>query len=235
MAAVVSTSSPVMALPKRPSNPTPLELAIYNYEKQVLEYKKKQKQFKAEKRAELIKDWEHLQRERTRISIQAELQKDLESYRADALDKSPRELAMEPHHPTRILAKNLTAIAEPKPSPNHDPHHIVMGKGRWRAFDMMNVRLSMHAHGLGINDPTNGVWLPRNKKDKGHWATPNAPAHKEIHRFNYESWIVSAIGKTITSEHILKNRLRNVKMKLKTGTHPQKILQPKDATWRGNE
>ncbi|MGR5271334.1 AHH domain-containing protein [Vibrio alginolyticus] len=225
--------SPVMALPKRPSNPTPLELAIYNFEKLALAYNKNLNSKNKQSTERLKRDWEHLQRERLRISIQAELQKELEHYREQSRNTDPEILAEQPHHPTRTLARNLTAIAEPKPSPDHDPHHIVMGKGRWRAYDMMKTRLALHAVGIGINDPTNGVWLPRRKSDKGHWATPKAPAHKDIHRFNYETWIVTAIGTHIQDAHTIKNKLRHVKVSIKNGTHPPQILKSKDPSWNG--
>ncbi len=38
-------------------------------------------------------DWQHLQRERIRISTQAELQKNLEDYRADAKSKTRQQLS----------------------------------------------------------------------------------------------------------------------------------------------
>ncbi len=178
---------------------------------------------------------EHLKKERIRIAAIASLQHDLEDYRAGNLSEDVDDMASEKHHPTKKLANNLRAVNEPKPSLNHDPHHIIMGKGRWQAMQMMNARLTLHIHGIGINDPINGVWLPRNKKDKGHLTTPKAPAHKVIHRFNYETWISYNLGSVDIPEHVFRNRLKAIKHGLKYGGYPLKIIEKKDKNWIGAE
>lgn len=229
------TLAPLAPTP-RPSNPTPLELAIHRFEEQARAYHHKKAQLAATKgcakeQAEVSKsldrDLAHLQRERIRISTHAKLQLSLEEYRAKSKSATPRELATEAHHPAAILAKNLTAVAEPKPSPVHDPHHIILGTGRWLSDEMAKARMALHIHGIGINDPINGVWLPRTKQDKGHWATPDSPAHKEIHRFNYERWLTRLFGGSLMAEMAMINRLRNVKSMLKFGGYPPEILLPK--------
>ncbi|AWF82575.1 hypothetical protein BTJ40_18155 [Microbulbifer sp. A4B17] len=96
------------------------------------------------------------------------------------------------------------------------------------------ARLNLHAHGVGINDPVNGVWLPRKYEYKGHWATPKAPAHKEIHRYNYETWIVAKFSQSGLPELVLRNRLREVKTRLKHGGYPQQITKAKDCEWDGS-
>lgn len=226
----------------RPSEPSALELAIHRFEQEAKSYHYKQAQLAqaqgtqhelAAKKAALQRDWEHLQRERIRLSTHAQLQEGLDKYREDAKNASPQALLKEPHHPTTVLARNLTAAAEPKPSLDHDPHHIVMGSGRWQKLQMMRARLALHIHGIGINDPINGVWLPRNKDDKGHWATPEAPAHKEIHRFNYETWIVRQFGMSRLSELQVRNRLHDVKLRLTYGNYPAMVMAPKDKNWDG--
>lgn len=237
----VVSPPPVIPSP-RPSNPTALELAIHRFEEQAKTYHYEKAKLArssgepaeiAKARAKLERDWQHLQRERIRISTQAELQKNLEDYRADAKSKTRQQLIDEPHHPTTVLARHLNAVGEPKPSPDHDPHHIIAGKGRFRPLDMQRARLGLHMHGIGINDAINGVWLPRYKADKGHWATPEAPAHREIHRYNYETWIWMQFGATLLSESVVRQRLRTVKQKLKQGGYPGQILQPKDTQWSG--
>lgn len=86
-------------------------------------------------------------------------QQSLESYRAESEGSSVKELAEEEHHPTEKLAKFLRAAGEPKPTSYHEAHHIVCGKGRYRQRLTYAARLRMHSFGIGINDPTNGVWL----------------------------------------------------------------------------
>ena len=232
---------PVIPSP-RPSNPTALELAIhrfeekakvYHYEKTKLAKATGQPSEIAKARAKLDRDWQHLQRERIRISTQAELQKGLEQYRADAKQKTEQQLLAEPHHPTALLARNLAAVGEPKPSLDHSAHHIIVGRGRWRARLITRIRLSLHMHGIGINDPVNGVWLPRTKADRGHWATPFSPAHTEIHRFNYETWLITQFQAVGMSAERFSNRLRAIKGQLKNGGYPAQIVSPKDDQWSG--
>lgn len=218
----------------RPSNPTPLELAIHRFEQLANQhYQTGLEKMDGKAKLKHGRDLQHLQRERIRISTQAALQQDLDSYRADNKQKNISELANEPHHPTVTLSRHLTAVAEPKPSLDHDAHHIVMGKGRWLASQMMRARLNLHLNGIGINDPINGVWLPRDKASKGHWATPNSPAHKEIHRYNYESWISTRLGGPALPESSVRNRLRDIKHVLTFGGYPAKIVEKKDAQWTG--
>lgn len=235
-------SPPPYTIPPRPSNPTPLEMAIYEFQKKALAYHHKKAllngankapELQAKELAALEQDWRHLERERIRISVQAGLQQELDDYRTAGRLMTSAELRNEAHHPTAVLARNLTAVGEPKPSPDHDPHHIIMGKGRWRSDLMMRTRLTMHMHKIRINDPLNGVWLPRNKNDKGHWATPESPAHKDIHRYNYETWIVSKFVLAGRDEAKFRNTLLDVKTKLRFGGYPSNILAPKDVNWRG--
>lgn len=235
--------SPPAVIPKpRPSNPTPLELAIHRFEHEARVYHHKKAQLAsasgcaeqlAAQRTALDRDWQHLQRERIRISTQAELQAGLEDYRANAKEQTAAQLSKEPHHPTAQLVRNLTAIGEPKPSLDHDPHHIIMGKGRWRKRQMIRARMALHMHQIGINDPTNGVWLPRRKADKGHWASPSAPAHKEIHGYNYETWIWRRFAALPLNEARLRLRLRDTKYQLKNGGYASSIAAPKDTKWNG--
>ncbi|WKT59940.1 AHH domain-containing protein [Microbulbifer thermotolerans] len=220
-----------------PKAPTPLELAIYEFEKRAKAYHQRlaesappdesPSQAKA-REAACQRDLEHLECERTRIRALVQIQAQLEQYRADCKKKSFKELLAEPHHPTRKLAKHMTAAAEPKPSPHHDPHHIIPGKGRWLQSLIVEARLSMHICGIGINDPLNGVWLPRDRRYKGHWATPKAPAHKELHRYKYEEWIAQKFRKSLPVE-AFKGELRLVKAMLKGGGYPPSIVQPKNA------
>lgn len=225
-----------------PVAPSPLELAIYQFEKKAQSYHARLAQAapsdetpaQAKAREQTYKrDWEHLQEQRRHIEVLADLQAKLDSYRKACKTKSSGRLLKEKYHPTDDLAKHLTAIAEPKPSRNHDAHHIIMGKGRWQKQKLMISRLNLHQFGIGINDPINGVWLPRSYEHKGHWATPKAPAHKEIHRYNYETWISNLFGIKGLPELVLRTQLKRVKTLLKFGGYPIEITQPKDTNWSG--
>ncbi|WP_250460300.1 AHH domain-containing protein [Microbulbifer litoralis] len=227
-----------------PKAPSPLELAIYQFEQKCQEYHlgkakaapndETPEQAKA-RNAAFHRDWEHLQSERTRIVALTQIQAELEQYRESNKSKSAREMSKEAHHPTDDLAKYLAAVAEPKPSPYHDAHHVIPGKGRWLQDRIANARLNMHLHGIGVSDPKNGAWLPRNIEHKGHWATPKAPAHKEIHRYNYETWISVKFERDGLPKIAFEAELRDIKMKLKYGGYPPEITMPKDSSWRGEE
>ncbi|MCX2834475.1 AHH domain-containing protein [Microbulbifer thermotolerans] len=224
-----------------PKAPNPLELAIYEFEKKAREYhqslaqkapKDETPEQTAARRAALQRDLDHLKSERTRIVHMTQIQRQLEEYRERCRNSSPEELAREPHHPTDDLVINMAAAGEPKPSPYHDAHHIIPGKGRWRQDEIAQARTNLHLAGIGIQDPQNGVYLPRDKAHKGHWSAPKAPAHKEIHRYNYETWIFAKFSEPLPTI-AFEAALLMVKTQLKTGEHPKEILKPKDPAWNG--
>lgn len=96
----------------------------------------------------------------------------------------------------------------------------------------MNIRLNLHAYDYGINDPLNGVWLVNFKKNKpSNWDFPKSPGHREIHRYNYEIWIISKFMLDTLPKEVFTNRLIDVKSRLRTGSHPAQILTAKDTKW----
>lgn len=182
--------------PERPQDPTPLEMAIYNYELKAKSYYDRQANEDSICMEKMNRDYIHLQSEMKRIESLCAAQEALAAYRSSNESKIPDELRKEPHHPTTKLAKFLTAVGEPKPTVNHEAHHIICGVGRFLKARMALARLNLHNHGMGINDPLNGVWLcntEKNKKDDG--ATPDSVPHRRIHRKNYETWITSSFHK----------------------------------------
>ena len=225
----------------RPSNPSALELAIHRYEVECAKFHNKryaclpQDSKKAEAWIDqAIRDWQHLKVMRRQIVGHVTQQQSLAAYRAAAKNKMIEELYVEEHHPTERLAKHLSAAGEPKPTPEHEAHHIIPGKGRYRQDEIMNVRLNLHAYGIGINDPLNGAWLTNYKKNKEqNWESPNSPGHREIHRYNYETWIISRFMLDTLPEAVFINRLMDVKRRLRTGSHPANIMAKKNTIWSG--
>ncbi|WP_166837402.1 AHH domain-containing protein [Rheinheimera pleomorphica] len=223
--------------PVRPENPSPLEMVIYQYELKASEFHNGRNKMapanetakqKADRIAKRDRDWQHLRLERRKIAAHLKMQENLTAYREGNKQKSLSELASESHHPTKMLARNLQAVGEPKPTPMHEPHHIIPGAGKHRKQLMILSRLNLHAFGIGINDPLNGIWL-RNfaKNTADDWATPESPAHRPIHTFNYETWISSQFSNDNLPETVFLSRLQTVKRKLRDGTHPENILQRK--------
>ncbi|WP_423838739.1 AHH domain-containing protein [Thalassolituus oleivorans] len=73
-------------------------------------------------------------------------------------------MSLEKHHPTQVLGRFMRAAGRPKPRPNFCAHHLVQGKGQTRFA--YRARIHMHFNDIRINDPDNGAWMPRNKRDK---------------------------------------------------------------------
>lgn len=216
-----------MSSPVRPSEPTPLDMLIYLYELKAYAFHKERDvkapsnetaAQKSARKAKRERDWEHLRVERRKIGAQIKLHEHLLSYRDACRSKTDVELLSEKHHPTKNLAKNLFAVGEPKPSPIHEAHHIIPGKGRYLQYQMMACRLNLHGYGIGIHDPVNGIWLrnfDQNKADD--WATTKAPGHRQLHCTEYESWIAGIFMNDNVPEHVFVGWLKEVKRKLKFG------------------
>ncbi|MBH0001128.1 AHH domain-containing protein [Pseudoalteromonas sp. NSLLW24] len=223
--------------PERPQNPSPLEMAIYNYELKAKEFHNKRIAQKGptseELKNKMARDFNHLQKEKERIRAHARLQTDLKEYRELSASSTVTQLKQEKHHPTQKLARHLAAIGEPKPTKLHEAHHIICGTGQYQSANMLQTRLNLHLHGVGINDPINGVWLINFEKNKEqNWDSPASPPHRKLHRYNYETWINTNFGNAATPKALFLNRLRTVKVKIKTGTVPAGLLEPKNENWK---
>ncbi|SBS36563.1 hypothetical protein MSP8887_02633 [Marinomonas spartinae] len=228
--------------PERPSDPTPLEMAIYNYELKAKAFYDKKARLGDAKEADVTKrlnqDYKHLEQERNRLEYITVIQEALEKYRenSEAIGKETKGLGLleEEHHPTKKLASFLTASGEPKPSIKHEAHHIIPGKGRFRKPAIARARLVLHEHGLGINDPMNGVWLYGVEKGKKEfdWATSEATSHRRIHRYNYETWISATLSGRLNRVRFI-SLLREVKFRIKNGMMPEKVMMKKDESWNG--
>jgi hypothetical protein len=60
-------------------------------------------------------------------------------------------------HPSQILATNLTKAGQPRPSADHDAHHLVPER-HWRA---LRARDALENWGIPISGEENGMWLDR--------------------------------------------------------------------------
>ena len=216
-----------LPMPQRPLNPSPLEMVIYNYELKArafhIERNKVTPANECEKakKARIAKserDQQHLRIERRKIGAQVKLHEHLQAYRDACATMSQEELAREKHHPTKTLRKNLFAAGEPKPSPIHEAHHIIPGKGRYLQYQMMICRLNLHSYGIGIHDPLNGMWLRNYEKNKpDDWATPEASGHRSLHCTEYERWISRKFMNDNVPDHVFVGWLKDVKRQLRYG------------------
>jgi hypothetical protein len=230
-----------------PKAATALEMAIYNFEKKCDDYHAKacgpvSANETAEQRDKRLKEWSEarafLDRERLKLNTLASMEAGLVKYREELgiLTSSERleQMSKEKHHPATKLSKHLIAGGEPRPSVEHVAHHIIPGKGRWRQPQILDVRMRLHMTGIRINDSVNGVWLSDKKNSKGHWATPKSPTHKSIHGTNYEVWLIRQLGGS-PAGRVFEAKLKALKSKIKNGTYPIKIEQPKDNHWDGKK
>lgn len=193
---------------------------------------------------ELEEALRHLKHERLRAYTKIQVQCRLDEYQAAARSASTESkvrrseraqardiLAAEDHHPTDKLANFMRMKGRPQPSPRFTAHHIVMGAGRTE--DAARSRVQLHFHGIGINDPDNGVWMPMTRADKGHWAYRHAPAHSQIHTKNYQRWVWSNV-KFLENEQEFRGALLKIRNSLKHGKQPKKVTEKPDPNWNGD-
>lgn len=228
---------------------SPLDAAIQNFERQAKKYHSKRKaapgqnetpQQRKQREDDLKKALNHLQQERRLASVMVAVQSKLAMYRNEyntnnAKSRTEEERFMqamkdERHHPAYALAMYLRADGRPQPSPIHTAHHIIPGRGKTDYAGM--ARLNLHMFDIRINDPINGMWLIRRRRDKGHWSMPAANSHSEIHTHNYERWVYFS---TLSSgnEQIFRANLLKVRLLLEAGTQPAKVTMPPDNSWDG--
>lgn len=220
---------------------SPLEVAISKFEKKASNFYKSKdniplnetEEQRLARENDLSTTLRHLKHERRHISILAKIQTRLQAYQAKGRTMDVDDMLIEKHHPTSKLAKNLRAACRPAPSyKRHSPHHIVQGKGK--TPQNADARLLMHECGIRINDPDNGVWMPRTKADKGYWTCPNQPAHSEIHTYNYERWVsIETLG--METEGTFRAKLTKIRILLRDGKQPRKVTESynKNNPWNG--
>ena len=230
---------------------SPLDAAIHNFERLAKQYHRKCKapsgqnetpEQRKQREDELKKALTHLQQEKRLASVMVAVQSKLQEYRTEYHSnnaKSRKDEARylqamkdERYHPTYALAIFLRADGRPQPSPLHVAHHIIPGLGK--TDFAARARLNLHMFDIRINDPINGMWLVRRRRDKGHWSTPDAVSHSQIHTYNYERWI---FFNTLSSqsEQAFRASLLRVRLLLESGKQPAKVTMPPDNDWNGNE
>lgn len=228
---------------------SPLEAAIHRYSNKAREFHQHHNLLatvigETEKQREIRDaarelEFKHLETELRLAAATTDAQSQVELYQAknrkrpgesiaEAAERGKR-MSNEKHHPSKVLANYMRAVGRPPPSPKHTPHHIVPGKGRTK--EVYRSRLRLHTLGVGINDPDNGAWLVRLKKDKGHWSMPDSKSHLEIHTINYEGWVGRHIS-LAQSESAARNQLQLLRLKLQSGKQPKNVTMPPDPEWK---
>ena len=180
------------------------------------------------KKLESAHKW--LENERRLLEVKTDVLSQLQLYQENGRDATKGNraeigvkqaaLKAEKHHQSRgavELEKYMRAVPVPKPSGEHTAHHIVPGKGK--TLDANKARIRMHLFGIRINDPSNGVWLPRYAKHTPHWSMPESKGHLEYHTEGYESWVLKKVrGKS--GEFAIRNELKLIGQMLQENNLP---------------
>jgi hypothetical protein len=190
--------------------------------------------------AEMKADYHHLQQELRFAETIGEVEVRLQEYRLGgrssdgegrAESRAKRQIMeRESHHSTEVLEGFLRVVGRPKPSAKHTAHHIVPGIGK--TIFATRARARLHFHCVRINDPDNGVWMVRYKRDKEHWSMSKANSHLEIHTKNYEGWVYRIVNAAF-NETELRAGLRRIGKLLEKGRQPKEITMPPDESWVG--
>lgn len=182
---------------------SPLERAIQSYEEKAERYYSMDNlslHFTKEER-EIKKNeaMQELATQRRHLETIGEVRALLEVYRENNMkmklgSNADRKKALatmknESHHPTDFLEKLMRAEGHPKPSGKHTAHHILPGAGQYEKVMISRARIHMHTHGIGVNDPANGVYLLTKDEYTPHYSMPESRGHLKYHTRDYEKWV----------------------------------------------
>jgi A nuclease family of the HNH/ENDO VII superfamily with conserved AHH len=152
----------------------------------------------------------------------AKIDAKLAQYRTDSSSKDAFHLAAEEHSSKR-LGDFMRAIGLVRPGANWEAHHLISGSYK----EAMGARaiLADEEIKMGIDDPDNGCWMPKTKKDARPTIYPNAIPHSRIHREKYYNWIFNLL---FNAESALQAGaiLKTVRMQLLQGNINLKTAVP---------
>lgn len=163
----------------------------------------------------------HLDIERMYVQNLAQITERLEEYYG-IVDNPKYNLETDDKHQSQRLGENMRAVGRAKPTERYDAHAIVSGTHINAAIP----RLILAEYRVGLDDPDNGVWLPRSGNDSRKslcWATPGAVPHSRTHRKSYYFWVRQLLT-PLTSRRLVKEKLRNIGDRLAKGKVDKKIL-----------
>lgn len=120
-------------------------------------------------------------------------------------------VTVEPHK-SRRLARHMKAIGMKRPI-NTAAHAIVSGQHN----ESRAAREILAAFQIRIDDPDNGIFLPRDYRFMPHPQMPKAVNHAKIHTDRYYVNITSMLLQSTTPQEC-RNTLKLIAQKLKDGT-----------------
>lgn len=152
------------------------------------------------------------------VVTQGRIQSGLDRYRAKIAGKTPAWIERERHYPAR-LARHLEQTGQPRPA-NCNPHAIISG-GHTKAASSRAILARLK---LGIDDPYNGCWLPKDLSVMPHPAMPNAVPHANLHCGEYYDWVDTRINPIrIKNRNILVHELKLIGRQLQQGRVTPKL------------
>jgi RHS repeat-associated protein len=108
------------------------------------------------------------------------------------------------------LGKNLGS----SPTPEYRAHHIVMSNSKDPR--MVALRNKMSGWGIDINDPKNGIWLPKNASARQAGTKATAHAGEGVHGLAYKQHVFDTLSSSSTKEEFTKG-LSSLKSELYSG------------------
>lgn len=194
-----------------------LEIVLEQSKKQLIKMRVQLR----EKPEELeVKERNFLRRECARLNSLSKLQARLEKYRLYHQSSRLSDKVKEARKFTNSekLSKHLRASGHFKPGVNWQAHHIICSKHLSHA----SARLKLFAY-LGINDPSNGCWLPIKQADAIDSIYPDAAGHVYVHTEAYSTWVSNKV-KAIQGAGEMHNVLRNIRLKLLRARKEQEVF-----------
>lgn len=99
------------------------------------------------------------------------------------------------------LRKNMVGAGQSTPTFPNEAHHLVASNDPHPDWDA--ARKNMATHGVGINDPENGMFLASRTKHKPQSGPmKDAIPHSRIHTDAYRDWLASRIAKAGSADEI---------------------------------
>ncbi|GAB2198864.1 AHH domain-containing protein [Sessilibacter sp. MAH4] len=142
------------------------------------------------------KEREFVAKQTTRLTAMFDLEEKLLKYRLDNsgsnqdIVKLKRQEALKKNNST-MLAKFMYSIGKVRPpSGEWEAHHIICSKHA----SHLRSKLRLFKNGMGINDPSNGCWLPVDHKSAKGSLYPSAVGHKYLHTKKYAEHVLETVG-----------------------------------------
>lgn len=134
----------------------------------------------------------------------------LSEYYAQASRMSMKELMSEKHKPSK-LSRHMRYVGTNRPS-NVAAHAIVSGNHS----EAIAARRILARWKIRIDDPDNGVFLPRDSRFIPHNELPNAVNHAKLHSNEYYLNVTNMLGRS-TSQNECRSALRLIALELQNG------------------